>query len=332
MPGLARSLRLARGHGWRRSPGGLLLPYWDGPPAALDGGVVGTARKSKADGGCVGSGIVTYGDGGVVPTYVAPLLPYTNDQAVALGWPDIANAYDGDIWYCDEASGNLVGAVRGYELAPGGSPLPTQGASFGYSGELAAKKCIVQDDYPDQLKGFQYGTANAACAPRTHSICWSSLVNLGSAHSTGNIFFYSQGNDGTYVFVWVIWESIYCISKVQCDDGAGRIYSLGPIMSGGVAVDLFDGATHLMTWDWDRVNHVVHWYVDAYNAVSAPATATADIGTGSKLTFLSYPYYPWNGAAGAKGWKSAWNLIVVNAAAAGRAGHDATWAQLIARA
>lgn len=70
-------------------------------------------------------------------------LPTTDAELVAQGWPSIAGATDGELWLCDEASGNLVGEIRGYQLAPQNSPLHNRDFhGLPYGGSLWGKKAV----------------------------------------------------------------------------------------------------------------------------------------------------------------------------------------------
>jgi hypothetical protein len=70
-------------------------------------------------------------------TVPAVVVPVNDLQLIDQGWSSVASAVDGDLWPCQDASGGLTGAIRGYVLAStsGGQ----QNVAFSSSGPLAVE-------------------------------------------------------------------------------------------------------------------------------------------------------------------------------------------------
>jgi len=218
-------------------------------------------------------------------------LPTKNAHLLELGWPAIAA---GDLWYCDEASGNLIGSVNGLQWAPSGSP--TQGESFGGSGGLAAKKAIHGTT---TTKKF---ALTAALAVGTADFSFSVLVRpdaplVGDQEVIGlsdSFYGYGWGLDfqAGYQYLWIY------------DDAASHNYISG-------SYQVYDGSAHLWSGQVDRNGNVVLCYDDE------TPTTIASVNTGNMHGETAGSFLGHSG-------QTAWAMLNVGVLA-GAAGHLALW-------
>ena len=244
---------------------------------------------------------------GDAPSNYMP-IPTTDAEAVALGWPSIAAAVDGDIWLCDEAAGNLVGEVNGYALTPYGAPLQNREfVGCGYGGGFTTKRAVEAQATTGM--GF-VDAAMADLNPGTNDFSVSVLIRLNPASTFGFII-------GKYdPFVSSIgWHVAYTVAgriDMWLGDASGTTNHIGAFVA-------LDGSVHLITISVDR-NGNVSWYVDDQATVTMAALRPGTISQNNRAFSLAGRDGSGWSCYGQIAW--AWHNIGV---ACDRTGHDNLW-------
>jgi DNA-binding beta-propeller fold protein YncE len=231
-------------------------------------------------------------------------LPTTDAELVAQGWPSIvANA--GELWLCDEAAGNLVGEINGYQLAPQNAPLQSRDfQGLPYGGNLWAKKAVE----PASANGTFRASAAAEIDIALEDFTISLLLRMPpSDRAIGWSVIGKVAAVGWHVYIDNTWFYLHIL------DVSGDSYIVG-------ASAPWDGALHLLTFSCDRDGRTL-CYRDNLATVN---NASQRPGTLSNVTLFTL------GATfglSAQMWQYAWAMINIGVAAS-RVGHDALWAAL----
>jgi len=246
----------------------------------------------------------------ILPTKYEMALPTSDAELVAQGWPSIvANA--GELWLCDEAAGNLVGEINGYQLAPQNAPLQNRDfQGLPYGGNLWAKKAVEGTAANQRFEAALAAPCDISAQDFTVSILgrWrevqpGGLISyyMSKWHAAPGWSLHSQGG-----FVELYME----------DAGGG-----GSMVSLVANADLWDGALHLLTVAVARAGNV-SFYFDGWATNSVIA---AHPGSLSNATNFSIVGREW--AMHGPAMQAAWAYVQIGVAAS-RVGHDALWAAL----
>jgi hypothetical protein len=236
-------------------------------------------------------------------------IPTTDAEAVALGWPSVAAAVDGDIWLCDEAAGNLVGKVRNYQLAPQNAPLQNREfVGCEYGGTFWGKKAIeaVADNQ-------NWADGNGAECAIGNGVDFSISMLLRCAIDT-NLCRLVCKWDPAFALGWDIYSPLAGNLVFEILDATG--YS--PIDLGVSGRLIQDNAVHLLTVSVDR-NGNINTYLDDNATVSVAAARPGDLGNTGGFRLLGL-LGGVNGYHGQAAW--VWHCVGV---AATRTGHDNLW-------
>jgi hypothetical protein len=247
----------------------------------------------------------------ILPTKYEMPLPTTDAELVAQGWPSIVGAVDGDLWLCDEAAGNLVGEINGYQLAPQNAPL--QDRSFQglpYGGNLWAKKAVEGTAANQRFEA----AAAAPCDIGVQDFTVSILGRWREVQPGGLISYYMSK-----------WHAAPGWS-LHSQGGFVELYMEDAVGSGSMVslianADLWDSALHLLTVAVSRAGNV-SFYFDGWATNSVPA---AHPGSLSNATNFSLVGREW--AMHGPAMQAAWAYVQIGTAAS-RVGHDALWARL----
>jgi len=236
-------------------------------------------------------------------------LPPTDAALVAMGWPSILGAVDGDLWLCDEAAGNLVGEINGYQLAPQNAPLQNRDFhGLAYGGSLWAKKAV---ECLGNLGNERFvAAAGAGVLDVGAGVDFTiSLLLRPRSLILGTQIFIRKFNAA------IGWD-IYATAATgqptfrMTDAGGGTQWIL--------PVNIYDGALHLATVSIDRDGNV-SWYFDGAATVAAAAARPGDLTNNDTFTLLNY-----SPGGFSFGGQCAWVMVNIGVAAS-RVGHDALW-------
>lgn len=242
------------------------------------------------------------------PDILDVVLPTSDAELVAQGWPSIAGAVDGDLWLCDEAAGNLVGKINGYQLAPQNAPL--QGRRFQglpYGGTLWAKAAV------EGVASNQRFAATVAgnCEVGLNDFTISALVRTAAYPPPVASRLAGKRNAA------VGWELICYAGNTQMgiQDAGGYTGHIGPALN-------WDASINLITIAVDR-NGNVSFYLNDAATINVAALRPGDLTVADAFSIVGT-------AAGAFGWigQVSWSAIWVGVPAT-RAGHDALYSRLV---
>ena len=238
-----------------------------------------------------------------VPGMLLP-IPTSDAEAVALGWPSVAAAVDGDIWTCDEAAGNLVGKVRGYQLAPNGGALQNRefvGAPYGTS--FNAKKCVEGTSgsirFAQTPAGGRVGTQDFTISVLLRNVSYIPAVAERILTARG-------GGLG-----WELWATQGVAGSILwMQDATSNTARQGPVVPS-------DGSPHLLTVSVARAGNT-SFYLDGAVSVVLASVRPLTLDDGVAAFCVGSP----NGF-GFFG-QTAWVYYNIGTAAT-RTGHDALW-------
>lgn len=186
------------------------------------------------------------GAGASAPGAGSVVLPATNEECVLFGYPSLISASDGDMWTCDELTGNLIGKVRNYELAPVNGP--SQGVAFGTPAGKIGVECLAGNDYfqctnSDVLQvgaGVDFSismlikpkttqTYVKLAGTRRTTLGWDSFWRYGGGATTQLFLQDSTGNSTMGNGQANVFDSLPHVYTLSCDRDGNTLYLLDSV-------------------------------------------------------------------------------------------------------